>query len=48
MHNYRATAIQRIASEIRYIRNYGIGDLLAALATLGILILAPIIMALGR
>ena len=48
MRDFRATRGARIASEIRYFRRWCLGDLAAALATAGILILAPIIMALGR
>lgn len=48
MHDYRATRAQRIASAIMYTIHYEIPDIIAALATAGILILAPIIMAMGR
>lgn len=45
--DFRATRAQRLASDVRYLRFYA-GDILAGLATAGILILAPILMALGR
>lgn len=48
MRDYRSTRFQRLASEIRYIRRYEIGDIIAGLATMGILILLPILAALGR
>lgn len=48
MHNYKATTIERFISEIRYIRRYSMGDIIAGIATAGILVLAPILMAFGR
>lgn len=48
MRDFRATKGERLASEIRYFRRWCLGDLAAALATAGILILAPIMMALWR
>lgn len=48
MRDYRSTRLQRLASEIRYIRRYEMGDIVAGLATMGILILLPILAALGR
>ena len=44
---FRARKAQRLVSDVRYLRFYA-GDILAGLATAGILILAPILMALGR
>lgn len=48
MRNYRMNWFQRQLSDIRYFRKWCLGDLAAALATVGIILLAPIIMALGR
>ena len=48
MRDYRASTAQRIASNIRYFMRYELTDVIAGLATVGILILAPILMALGR
>ena len=46
MHDYRATRLQRIAADIRYIARYGLGDIIAGIALMGLLILIPIITAI--
>ena len=48
MRDYRSTRAQRIMSEIRYIRRYELGNIIAGIATMAIMILAQIIMAIGR
>ena len=48
MRDYRSTRLQRLASEIRYIRRYELGNIIAGIATMALMILAPIIMAIGR
>lgn len=48
MRDYRSTPAQRLASEIRYLVRYETGDILAGIATMCLLVLLPIIVALGR
>lgn len=44
MRSYRMTRGQRLVSDIRYFFRNNLGDLAAAVATFGIIILAPVIM----
>ncbi len=48
MRDFRASRCERIASDIRYFFKWQFGDFIAALATVGAIIIAPILMALGR